>query len=223
MRDQQMNNEPHLQLPSRRRFLQSAGMGLGSLALASLLHQEGTAQQSSGRQPHFAPRVRSVIWLFMTGGASHVDTFDYKPELQRRDGQVLAGADPRTGFFTTSGRCLKSPFAFRQHGQSGSWVSELLPHTARHVDDMAFLHSCYTSQNNHAPASIELMTGQNRPGYPSMGSWLTYGLGTLNENLPAFVVMHETKPRGDDNIWTPGFLPKSNQPLTLDARRREEI
>jgi hypothetical protein len=153
----------------------------------------------------------------MTGGPSQVDTFDYKPELQRRDGQVLAGADPRTGFFTTSGRCLKSPFAFRQHGQSGSWVSELLPHTARHVDDMAFLHSCYTSQNNHAPASIELMTGQNRPGYPSMGSWLTYGLGTLNENLPAFVVMHETKPRGDDNIWTPGFLPKSNQPLTLDA------
>ncbi len=213
-------NGPVTMLPSRRRFLQSAGMGLGSLALASLLNEQASGQQ---RQPHFAPKVRSVIWLFMTGGPSQVDTFDYKPELQRRDGQVLAGADPRTGFFQTSGRCLKSPFEFRQHGQSGSWVSELLPHSARHVDDMAFIHSCYSNQNNHAPAAIELMTGVNRPGYPSMGSWLTYGLGTLNENLPAFVVMHETKPRGDDNIWTPGFLPKSNQPLTLDARRREEI
>ncbi len=159
----------------------------------------------------------------MTGGPSQVDTFDYKPELQRRDGQTLAGADPRTGFFQTSGKCLKSPFAFRQYGQSGSWVSELFPHLARHVDDMAFVHSCYSSQNNHAPASIEISAGMNRPGYPSMGSWLTYGLGTMNENLPAFVVMHETKPRGDDNIWSPGFLPKNNQPLLLDARRREEI
>jgi hypothetical protein len=217
-----MNDLPRLHLPTRRRFLQSAGMGLGSVALASLLHQESSGQQRP-QQPHFVPKVRSVIWLFMTGGPSQVDTFDYKPELQRRDGQVLAGADPRTGFFTTSGRCLKSPFAFRQHGQSGAWVSELLPHTARHVDDLAFLHACYSLQNNHAPASIEISTGVNRPGYPSMGSWISYGLGTMNENLPAFVVMHETKPRGDDNIWTPGFLPKSYQPLLLDARRREEI
>ncbi len=159
----------------------------------------------------------------MAGGPSQVDTFDYKPELQRRNGQALAGADPSTGFFTTSGRCLASPFRWAQHGQSGSWVSELLPHTARHVDDMAFIHSCYTSQNNHAHAAVELMTGVNRPGYPCMGSWLTYGLGSMNENLPAFVVMHDTKPRGDDNIWTPGFLPKNFQPLTLDSRRREEI
>src|SRR5271170_7808885 len=140
-----MNNESSLQLPSRRRFLQNVGMGLGSVALASLLHEQAAGQQ---RQPHFPPKVRSVIWLFMTGGPSQVDTFDYKPELQRRDGQVLAGADPRTGFFQTSGRCLKSPFAFRQHGQSGAWVSELLPHTARHVDDLAFIHSCYSLQNN---------------------------------------------------------------------------
>ena len=217
-----MNIQAPIQLPSRRRFLQSAGSGLGSLALASLLHEQ-TSAQSAPRQPHFAPKVRCVIWLFMTGGPSQVDLFDYKPELQRRDGQTLAGADPRTGFFMTSGKCLKSPFAWRQHGRSGAWVSELLPHTARHVDDLAFLHSCYSLQNNHAPASIEIMTGVNRPGYPSMGSWITYGLGSMNENLPAFVVMHETKTRGDDNIWTPGFLPKNYQPLTLDARRREEI
>ena len=225
-----MNNAPVLPLPTRRRFLRDIGSGCGSLALATMLHQQGllAAQPDAGnpagsRPPHFPAKVRSVIWLFMTGGPSQVDTFDYKPELQRRDGQTLAGADPRTGFFQTSGRCLKSPFAFRRHGQSGSWVSELFPHTARHVDDMAFLHSCYTTQNNHAPASIEISAGVNRPGYPSMGSWVNYGLGTLNENLPAFVVMHETKPRGDDNIWSPGFLPKNNQPLLLDARRREEI
>lgn len=205
-----MNN---LFLPSRRQFLQTTGLGFGSLALTSLL--EGAA--------HFAPRARSIIWLFQTGGPSQVDTFDYKPELQRRNGQTLAGADPRTGFFQTSGRCLASPFRWAQHGQSGSWVSEILPNLARHVDDMAFLHSCYSTQNNHAPASIEISAGMNRPGYPSMGSWLTYGLGTLNENLPAFVVMHETKPRGDDNIWSPGYLPKSNQPLLLDARRREAV
>jgi hypothetical protein len=206
-----------LALPSRRQFLRSTGMGFGSLALSSLLHEQAQAA------PHFAPKARSIIWLFMTGGPSQVDTFDYKPELQRRNGQTLMGADPRTGFFQTSGRCLASPFRWRQHGQSGSWVSEILPHMARHVDDMAFLHSCYSTQNNHAPASMEISAGMNRPGYPSMGSWLNYGLGTMNQNLPAFVVMHETKPRGDDGIWSPGFLPKSNQPLLLDARRREEI
>ena len=159
----------------------------------------------------------------MTGGPSQVDTFDYKPELQKRDGQSLAGADPKTGFFTTSGKCLKSPFAWKQHGQSGSWVSEILPHMARHVDDMAFLHSCYSRANNHAPASMEISAGMVRPGYPSLGAWMTYGLGSLNDNLPAFVVMHDTKPRGDDGIWSPGFLPKSYQPLLLDARRREAI
>jgi hypothetical protein len=164
-----------------------------------------------------------VIWLFMTGGPSQVDTFDYKPELQKRDGQKLAGADPQTGFFTTSGNCLKSPFAWKQHGQSASWVSELLPHMAEHVDDMAFLHSCYVTANNHAPASMQISGGFVRPGYPSLGAWVTYGLGSMNQNLPAFVVMHETKPRGDDGIWSPGFLPKNYQPLLLDSRRREEI
>jgi hypothetical protein len=223
-------SEPILQLPSRRRFLRQVGLGCGSLALTSLLHQEGLlAAPQAGpnplaeRAPHFPPKIRSVIWLFMTGGPSQVDTFDYKPELQRRDGQTLAGADPRTGFFTTSGKCLKSPFAFRQHGKSGSWVSELFPLLSRHVDDMAFLHSCYSSQNNHAPASLEISAGMNRPGYPSLGSWVTYGLGSMNQNLPAFVVMHDTKPRGDDGIWSPGFLPKSHQPLLLDARQRETI
>lgn len=213
---------------SRRRFLHQAGLGCGSLALASLLHQEGFAAPSTAnplatRAPHFAAKAKSVIWLFMTGGPSQVDTFDYKPELQKRDGQSLAGADPKTGFFTTSGKCLRSPFGWKQHGQSGAWVSDILPQTARHVDDMAFIYSCYVKANNHAPASMELSCGLAKPGYPSMGAWITYGLGSQNQNLPAFVVMHETKPRGEDGIWSPGFLPKNYQALLLDSRQKEAI
>lgn len=197
-------------------------MGLGSLALWNLLHQE-QAHATGPSATHHPARARAIIWLFMTGGPSQVDTWDYKPELQRRGGQLLAGADPATGFFTTSGRCLASPFRWRQYGQSGTWASDLFPHLTRHVDDMAFIHSSYVVANNHAPASMELMGGQARPGYPSLGAWMSYGLGTLNDSLPALVVMHETKPRGDDGIWSPGFLPRNHQPLLLDARQRERI
>jgi hypothetical protein len=211
----------HLTSPlSRRRFLWEAGLGCGSLALASLLQQQGLLAAPA---PHFPAKTKSIIWLFMTGGPSQVDTYDYKPELQKRDGQSLSGADPKTGFFTTSGKCLKSPFTWKQLGQTGSWASDLFPHTNRHIDDLSFIHSCHLTANNHAPASMQLMGGIVRPGYPSLGAWVTYGLGSMNENLPAFVVMHDTKPRGDDGIWSPGFLPKNYQPLVLDSRRREEI
>ncbi|MDB5341332.1 MAG: hypothetical protein JWN70_6951, partial [Planctomycetaceae bacterium] len=129
-------------LPSRRQFLQDAGLGFGSLALANMLHQQSRADTPVAsadnplalKTPHFPAKVKSIIWLFMTGGPSQVDTWDYKPELQKRDGQDLAGADPKTGFFSTSGKCLKSPFEWKQHGQSGSWVSDLFPHLSQHVD-----------------------------------------------------------------------------------------
>jgi len=209
------------QASTRRQFLKQAGMGLGSVALLDLLQKEQVG--ATPRVIHHPARTQSIIWLFMTGGPSQVDTWDYKPELQRRDGQTLAGSDPSTGFFSTSGRCLRSPFRWAQHGQSGSWASDIFPHLSRHVDEMAFLHSCYVVANNHAPASMELMCGQSRPGFPSLGAWMNYGLGTLNDNLPSFVVMHETKPRGDDGIWSPGFLPRNNQAILLDARQRERI
>ena len=214
-------------LPTRRKFLQQVGQGFGSLALAALLNEQTSAATAVNpllpKVPVFAPRAKAVIWLFMTGAPSHMDTFDYKPELQKRSGQVLPGSDPKTGFFTTSGKLLKSPFGWQQHGQSGTWVSDILPHMARHVDDMTFIHSCYVKGNNHAPASIELMCGTNIPGRPSAGAWVTYGLGTENQNLPAFVVMHDRKPRGDDQIWSAGFLPKTYQAMALDARRKEAI
>lgn len=226
-------NQPQLApskllLPSRRRFLQEAGLGFGSLALASMLHAETKSESIAAdplalRSPDFPGRVKSIIWLFMTGGPSQVDTWDYKPELQKRDGQDLAGADPKTGFFTTSGKCLKSPFEWKQHGESGSWVSDLFPHLSKHVDKMCFLHSMHLRQNNHAPASIEFMCGTNRPGLPALGAWMTYGLGSQNQSLPSYVVLHDTRPRGDDQIWSAGFLPKTYQALALDARRKETI
>src|SRR6266705_2708101 len=122
---------------SRRAFLRRSGLGCGSLALTWLLQREA-AVRAAAQPPHFPAKTRAVIWLFMTGGPSQVDTFDYKPELQKRDGQKLAGADPKTGFFTTSGKCLRSPFAFHQHGKSGSWVLDVFERTAQHADDMAF-------------------------------------------------------------------------------------
>jgi hypothetical protein len=211
---------------SRRHFLQRAGSGCGALALNWLLHKEGllsAADPLAQKATHFPAKIKSVIWLFMTGAPSQMDTFDYKPELDKRDGQPLPGADAQVGFFNTSAKCLKSPFKWKQHGESGAWVSELFPQISEHVDDLAFIHSCHTTANNHAPASMQICSGMPKPGYPSLGAWLTYGLGSLNQNLPAYVVMHEVKPRGDDGIWSPGFLPKNYQPLLLDARQREAI
>ena len=214
-----------LALPARRRFLREAGLGFGTLALATLLGEESLAATSVGASPvrllpHHRPTARRVIWLFMPGAPSQVDTWDYKPELQARNGEPLPGADSQVGFFQTSGKCLASPFRWARHGESGTWVNEeIFPLLARHVDDMCFIHSMHLRANNHAPAAMELMCGLNRPGMPSMGAWLDYGLGTMNADLPSFVVMHERKPRGDDQIWSAGFLPKSHQALAIDARR----
>ena len=219
---------PHQQFDfhARRAFLRRAGLGCGSLALTGLLKDEGLLQSATTahaaaprtRQPHYAARARSVIWLFMPGSPSQVDTFDYKPQLQQCHGQTLQGADPKTGFFTTSGKLLKSPFRFRQHGQSGAWVSEIFPHLAGHVDDMAFIHSCHSQSNNHTPAMLEMNSGFFLQGRPSLGAWVTYGLGTMNSNLPGFVVMHGVMPRGGNPIWAPGFLPKVYQATSIDGR-----
>src|SRR4051812_230236 len=168
-----MNAVPHLfASPSpahpgvagtRREFFRRAGCGFGTLALAGLLEREGLLAGTdplnplAPRRPHFAPRARSVIWLFMNGGPSQVDTWDYKPELARRDGQELKGFDNKTGFFTDQvGPLMKPPFRWRRHGGSGTWVPEVFPNLARHVDDIAFIHSCYTETNNHSPALFQI-------------------------------------------------------------------
>src|ERR671913_2539396 len=174
---------PHFR--SRRDFLQRAGNGFGLLALSGLLG-DTLAQPSLASTPinpltpraaHFPAKAKSVIWLFMNGGPSQVDTWDHKPELEKRDGQELKGFDKNTGFFTEQvGPLMKSPFKFARHGKSGAWVSDLFPHMARHVDKMAFLHSCWTDSNNHSPALFKVNTGMARMGFPCLGAWVTYGL-----------------------------------------------
>ena len=218
------------QFHSRRSFLEKAGLGCGSLALTNLLHQQGVIAAEKPQNPlasaapEFSPKAKAVIWLFQTGSPSQVDTFDYKPVLQKRSGEKLAGADPKTGFFTTTGNCLGSPFEFKQHGESGSWVfGDFAQHGASRRRHGPFIYSCYSQSNNHTPAMLEANSGMIRQGHPSMGSWLTYGLGSDNGNLPAYVVMHGTKPRGGDPIWSSGFLPSVYQATALDPRKPKPI
>lgn len=215
--------------PSRREFLRRSGQGFGFLGLSALLQQEGMMVQAATpesldplapRAGHFSTPAKSVIWLFMNGGPSQVDTWDYKPELEKRDGKELEGFDPNTGFFNGAvGPLMKSPYKFARHGESGAWVSEIFPNMARHVDKMAFLYSCWTDSNNHSPALFKINTGMARQGFPCVGSWLTYGLGSESRNLPAFVAMYDTLgrgvPKGHAQNWGSGFLPSVYQGTAL--------
>jgi hypothetical protein len=231
---------------TRREMLRRAGGGMGWLALASLLERSAPAailNPLAPKAPHFTPRAKNVIWIFANGGPSQVDTWDYKPGLIKRDGQTLEGFDNKTGFFPDQvGALMKSPFKWQQYGQSGTWVSELFPNIAKHVDKISFVHSCWTQSNNHSPALFMVNTGQTRMGFPSVGSWVTYGLGSESENLPAFVVMSDPLnrglPKGNANNWTAGFLPSVYQgtwlrpqgepidnlkPVVKDERQRAQL
>jgi hypothetical protein len=210
---------------SRREFLARAGGGCGLLALSSLLAENAVASPAyvnpmAAKGSHFTAKAKSVIWLFMNGGPSQVDTWQYKPELERRDGKELKGFDQNTGFFRDQvGPVMKSPFKFARHGRSGAWVSEIFPNLAKHVDEMAFIHSCWTDSNNHSPALFKINTGFTRMGFPCVGSWVTYGLGSVSQNLPSFVVMYDTLgrgiPKGHSQNWGSGFLPSIYQGTAL--------
>ena len=207
---------------TRRALLQRAGGGIGMLALNSLLNQNSIGSQNNSinplasKKPHHKAKAKNVIWLFINGGPSHVDTWDYKPGLVKADGQKLDGFDKTTGFFDNAvGPLLKSPFEFKQHGQSGMWASSLFPNLSKHVDKMAFIKSFHTQSNNHSPALFMANTGVTRMSHPCVGSWVTYGLGSENENLPAFVVMSDPLnrglPKGHAANWSSGFLPGAYQ------------
>jgi hypothetical protein len=220
---------------SRRRFLTQLGAGFGTLAFEALLHQQARAGVSiarpaidplrpfAPRAPHFAPRAKSVIFIFLVGGPSQVDTFDYKPALQRLSGQrlpaSLAQAIARTKFanvtFACESKLLGSPYAWRQYGDSGMWVSELFPQIAQHVDKMCFIHSMQADSNNHAPASYQFHTGDIQAGKASLGSWTTYGLGSENQDLPGYVVLFNAGPVGGAANYSNGFLPAAFQPTQL--------
>ena len=211
---------------SRRDVLRRCGMGCGILGLAGLLADEGLLDAAPAaarslnpmapREPHFEARAKRVIWLFINGGPSHVDTWDYKPELTKRHGQELEGFDKQTGFFSNEvGALLKSPFEFTRRGQCGKLVSEIFPHLGEHVDKMAFIHSGVPGSNNHSPALFMMNSGQTRMGFPCIGSWVTYGLGSESQDLPGFVVMSDPQgrglPKGNASNWSAGFLPGAYQ------------
>ncbi len=201
--------------PTRREFLLRSGTGFGALALAQLLGRAGLlAGQGAGSRLHHTPRVRRVVQLFMNGGVSQADTFDYKPELERRHGQKF---DPGARVESVTGSpgfiVMKSPFPFRRHGQSGRWMSSVFPEIASCVDDMAFLLSVTSKTNVHGPGSYFMNTGFLAPGFPCMGAWLSYGLGNLSDNLPTFVVMPDPRglPYNNQGNFSAGFLPAVHQ------------
>lgn len=192
---------------TRRDFLKKAGAGFGMLALADLLRGNGLDPLAT-RPPHFAPKAKSIIWLFMEGGPSGVDIFDPKPELTKRDGQRI----DIDVFFGNPGPLMKSPFSFKQYGQSGAWVCEKYPNVAKHGDEFAFIKSLYSESNNHVPALYQINTGIPRAGFPSAGAWITYGLGSECRNLPGYVVLGNSQGvKGGPLNWSAGFLPTSYQ------------
>ena len=200
--------------PSRREMLRSSACGFGTLALSALMQGEATAASVAGplapKPSHFPARAKRVIFLFMHGGPSQVDTFDYKPQLIRDHGKPLPFNKPRV-FSSQTGNLLKSPWEFRQYGESGAWVSDLFPNVAKHVDDMCIINGMHGSNSRHGAALLELHTGSDTFVRPSMGAWITYGLGTENESLPGFITICPTLTHGGATSWGSSFLPADYQ------------
>jgi hypothetical protein len=219
----------HLQQLTRRSFLKSTGqLSLGAIALASMLRPDKTAAATmadplAAKKPHFEPKVKRVIYLHMSGGPPHLDLFDYKPELVKWDDkpcpdEFLKGRK----FAFTSGvpKLMGTPRKFAQYGKAGMWMSDAIPHFQTLADDLCLIKSLNTDQFNHTPAELLLFTGSPRQGRPSMGSWVTYGLGTENENLPGFVVLISSgvQPSAGPSAWGSGFLPSVFQGVQCRAK-----
>jgi hypothetical protein len=207
---------------SRRRALRAFASGFGYLGFAGLLAREAPGQESgtlTGRVPHVPPRARRVIFLFMSGGPSHVDLFDPKPRLDRDHGKPLPFEMPKL-VRTKTGNLLKSPFGFRKHGRSGIDVSDLLPALAGCADDLCVIRSMVADNINHNGACLQMNTGEQAFSRPSLGSWLLYGLGSENQNLPGFVVISPAQPAQGAPLWSSSFLPAAVQgTLVSDLRR----
>ena len=211
-----------LHLQTRRQFLQNSQLGVGALALSTLLGNSVTAADSSvinplaPKSPHFAARAKRVIYLHLTGSPPHLDLYDYKPELVKLSGQDAPDSfikGKRFAFTSGTPKLLGTPRKFAQHGKGGVWLSDAIPHLHSVADEMCVIRSMFTEQFNHAPAELLLYTGSARSGRPSLGSWATYGLGSENENLPGFVVLISSgvQPNGGKNSYGSGFLPSVYQ------------
>ncbi|MBX9790390.1 MAG: DUF1501 domain-containing protein [Pirellulales bacterium] len=219
---------------SRRHFLADTGTGLGGIALWHLLSSEtaiagdaatpirpdiNPANPNAARPPHFAPRAKNVLMIFCSGAVSQVDTFDYKPELIRRHGEPLPGAEGLITFQGEQGALTKSPWKFRPYGQSGKMVSDLVPHLGALADDMCFIHSLTGKTNTHGPGENFMATGFTLDAFPSVGSWTTYALGSENDSLPAYVAIPDPRgaPQSAGNFWGSGFLPAAFQGTDFNA------
>lgn len=199
----------------RREFLMSAGGGLGGIALASLLQNDQllAAESSKTQILHHPPHAKRVIQLYMSGAASQCDTFDYKPELIKDNGNAWDPGEQVQLFQSSPGKTMQAPWKWKQYGESGKWINECVAPLGDCVDDMAFIHNMVSKSNVHGPATFMQATGFILPGFPGMGAWISYGLGSLTDNLPTFVVLPDPRgfaPNGAAN-WSAGFLPASNQ------------
>ncbi len=211
-------SDSNMSVPSRREFLWNMGGGLGGIALASMLGQEGLLAASQGAVPagrglHHAPRAKRIVQLYMSGAASQCDLWDYKPALARQHGEKFDPGEAVELFQSAPDKVMMSPFGWSQHGECGKWLSEPVSPLGECVDDIAFIHSMVSKSNVHGPATFMQATGFVLPGFPSMGSWISYGLGSLNNDLPTFVVLPDPRgfaPNGHMN-WAPGFLPAEHQ------------
>ncbi|MFM9062002.1 MAG: DUF1501 domain-containing protein [Pirellula sp.] len=208
-------------MSSRRRMILQSGGGFAALALADMLH----GQTSGFPIQHHAPKVKRIIQFFITGGASPMDFFDYKPELERLDGQMLGPKEKPEGFTAPAGALMKSPYKFAQHGESGRWVSELFPEQAKLVDQMAFLMAMTTKTNVHGPGTYMMNSGFLLPGFPCMGAWISYALGNLTDNLPTFVVLPDARglPYNQQGCFSAGFLPTVHEGVVLQANAKVPI
>lgn len=222
-----MNPTDNLRM-HRRDWLFQAGAGFGGLALTHMLAAEGAI--GAGLRPewsgslHHAPKVKRVVQLFMNGGVSQIDSFDYKPRLARRHGEKV-DFGIKAAATSEVGAIMKSPFEFRQYGQCGRWVSSVFPHMAECVDDLAFLMAMASKTNVHGPASYMQNTGFLRPGFPCLGAWMSYGLGNMNENLPAFVVLPDPRglPYNATGDFSQGFLPAAHQGTVINPNAKIPI
>jgi len=235
-----MTTRKHFQSPrgqfcgrTRREFLWEAGGGFGSLALSAMLSQEGfLARQAvaadgqrpfnnpmAPKKPHFTAKAKSVIFLFMYGGPSHIETFDYKPKMYALDGKTIEVKTFGRGGHRNQGRIVGPKWQFQPYGQCGKWVSDLFTNLARRVDDMAFIHSMYAESPIHGSAMLMMNSGRILSGHPCLGSWITYGLGSENENLPGFVVMLDKTggPISGPKNWSSGYMPAAYQATVIRA------
>ena len=213
----------------RREFLWQSGAGFGAVALSALLGDDffaapaAAATRSSplaAKPPHFAPKAKSIIFLFMYGGPSHIDTFDYKPSMVGMDGKTVEVKTFGRGGHRNQGRIVEPRWGFKQYGQCGKWVSDLFPHVAQCVDDIAFIHSMTADSPIHGSAMLMMNSGKILSGAPALGSWVNYGLGTVNENLPGFVVMLDPTggPISGAKNWSSGYMPATYQGTVLRSQ-----